>query len=207
MPSILFNARYFLLTYAQCGDLDGWTVSDHMSSLGAECIVGRELHSDGGVHLHAFVDFGKKFRSRRVDIFDVNGCHPNVSPSRGSAERGYDYAIKDGDVVAGGLARPSEHGASTNVQKWSQIVSAESQEQFWQLVEQLDPKALCTNYSNLRKYADWRYRIEPEPYQHPAGISFELGMVPELATWREQSLDADRLGGKHPLPSGGPGGS
>ena len=66
-----FNARYALLTYSQCGDLDGVEVSNHFTKLGAECIVAREAHADGGIHLHAFVDFGPecKFRSRRSDVF------------------------------------------------------------------------------------------------------------------------------------------
>ena len=112
-----FNARYVLLTYAQCSDLDAWAVNDHLAFLGGECIIGRELHADGGTHLHAFCDFGKKFRSRRGDIFDVDGHHPNVVPSRGNPERGYDYAIKDGNIVAGGLARPSECRAVSNGDK------------------------------------------------------------------------------------------
>ncbi|UJO02129.1 Rep [Bat associated gemykibivirus 1] len=95
--SFKFQARYVLLTYAQCGDLDPWVVSDHLSSLGAECIIGRENHSDGGIHLHAFVDFGKRFSTRNVQKFDVGGCHPNIEPSKGRPWAGYDYAIKDGD--------------------------------------------------------------------------------------------------------------
>lgn len=203
MPTFCVNARYVLLTYPQCAGLDEWAVNDHLASLGAECIIGREDHADGGTHLHAFCDFGRKYRSRRVDIFDVGGFHPNIVASRGSPEHGFDYAIKDGNVVAGGLSRPSVDGAVSNGDRWSEIVRAQSRDEFWETVERLDPKALCTNFGNLQRYADWRYRTEPERYQHPAGVSFELGMVPELAAWREQSLDA-HLGGKHPLPSGGP---
>lgn len=194
MPAFCVNARYVLLTYPQCAGLDEWSVSDHLSSLGAECIIGREDHADGGTHLHAFVDFSKKFRSRRVDIFDVDGHHPNIVTSRGSPERGYDYAIKDGNIVAGGLTRPSVDGADANGNKWSQIISAESVDEFWANLERLDPKALCTNFGNLQRFADWRYKVEPERYQHPAGVGFELGMVPELVAWREQSLDNHRLG-------------
>lgn len=195
MPSFSFNCRYVLLTYAQCGDLDPWAVVNHLSTLSAECIIGRENHADGGCHLHAFVDFGRKFRSRRSDIFDVGGRHPNVTKSYGNPGGGWDYAVKDGDVVAGGLERPSGDGVSPSTAKWSQIVGAESEQQFWDLLEQLDPKALCTNYSNLRKFADWRFRPEPELYEHPTGVEFDLGMVPDLAGWRELSLEST-LGGK-----------
>lgn len=188
MPAFVINARYILLTYAQSAGLDEWSVSNHLSTLGAECIIGREDHADGGTHLHAFVDFGKKFRSRRADIFDVDGCHPNVVPSRGSPQRGYDYAIKDGCVVAGGLARPSESGTVSHGDKWSQIVSAESESEFWDLVERLDPKALASNFGNLKKFCDWRYAASPEIYTHPSGISFEYGDIHDLPAWRDANL-------------------
>jgi len=204
MPAFAYNARYFLITYAQCGDLDPWAVSNHFSSLGAECIVGREDHADGGTHLHTFVDFNKKFRSRRSDAFDVDGRHPNIVASRRNPAGGYDYAIKDGDVVAGGLARPSVDGVVSNGDKWSEILRAESEREFWENVERLDPKALCTNFGNLRKFADWRFKPEPEIYEHPAGISFELGMVPDLVAWREQSLDSHTLGESCPSAEGTP---
>lgn len=106
--SFRFQARYALLTYAQCGDLDPWAVNDHLAELGAECIIAREVHADGGTHLHAFVDFGRKFRTQRTDVFDVGDHHPNISPSYGTPEKGFDYAIKDGDVVAGGLSDQME---------------------------------------------------------------------------------------------------
>lgn len=81
MSSFSFNARYALLTYAQCGDLDPFAVSDHFTELGAECIVAREDHADGGTHLHSFVDFGRKYRvdpePYRPDpqfVFDLTGA-------------------------------------------------------------------------------------------------------------------------------------
>lgn len=208
--TFLFSARYVLLTYPQCGTLDGWAVSDHMSAIGAECIVGRENHADGGTHLHAFVDFGRKKQSRRSDFFDVGGCHPNIAPSRGRPERGYDYAIKDGDVVAGGLARPGGGGLPEVANKWSEIVSAESREQFFDLLRQLDPKTLVTRWTELNKYADAAYAPTPEPYVGSDGKQFELGMVPELARWGEQLVANDPVEGKcSPLPGpprGGHGG-
>jgi len=198
-----FNARYVLLTYAQCGDLDASAVNDHLAFLGGECIIGRELHADGGTHLHAFCDFSRKFRSRRPDVFDVAGCHPNIEASRGRPECGYDYAIKDGDVVAGGLSRPRGRGIYEDVSSWSIIVSQESEGEFWECVARLDPRSLCTNYNSLRAYANWKYRPAPVLYEHPAGIEFELGMVPELAVWREIALGVDRQRGKSPnIPAG-----
>ena len=140
--SFTINARYVLLTYAQSAGLDGWAVMDHISTLGGECIVAREDHADGGTHLHVFCDFGRKFRSRKADIFDVDHHHPNIEPSKGTPEKGYDYAIKDGDVICGGLGRPnaSRTRDSNAHSRWTEITSAENREQFWELVHSLDPK-------------------------------------------------------------------
>lgn len=185
------KARYVLLTYPQCGDLSGFAIMDMLSILEAECIIGRELHADGHYHLHAFVDFGRQFRSRRADIFDVDGKHPNISTSRGKPWDGYDYAIKDGDVICGGLERPeqSEKNSSGKSSHWAEIVAAESDAEFWGLVRELDPRALVLNYPAIRKYADHRYKVELAEYESPEAISFRLGAVPELSEWRADNLD------------------
>lgn len=189
MPSpFITNGRYFLLTYSQCGDLDEWAIVNHLSTLGCECIIAREDHADGGSHLHAFVDAGRKFRSRRPDIFDVGGKHCNITPSRGNPGGGYDYAIKDGEVVAGGLGRPSGGGISTSSTPWHWIVSANSVDEFWGLARELDPKVVITNFANLQRYAAAEY-VDDDEYTHPSRFEFELGMVPQLVEWRELNLE------------------
>ena len=118
-----FAAKYALLTYAQCGQLNPFHVCDHLGSLGAECIIGREDHEDGGLHLHAFFMFEREFRTRDERVFDVDGRHPNVVRGYGTPEKGWDYATKYGDVVAGGLERPSREGLSKSGEPWSTIVT------------------------------------------------------------------------------------
>lgn len=183
------NAKYVLLTYSQCGDLDGFSVMDHISGLGGECIIGRESHANGGVHLHVFCDFGRKFRSRRTDVFDVGGFHPNVVPSKGTPEKGYDYSIKDGDVICGGLGRPEPSGVSngTAVAKWSRITGADCREEFWDLVHQLDPKSAACSFTQLTKYCDWKFAVDPPDYVNPTGVSFVGGEVDGRDDWLSQS--------------------
>lgn len=177
MPSFACNARYFLVTYPQCGDLSEWSVLDHFTTLGAECIIARELHVDEGLHFHVFADFGRKFRSRKTDVFDVDGHHPNIQPSKGTPGQGYDYAIKDGDVVAGGLERPNgtSSGGKT-FETWNTIAGANSKEEFFALCEELDPKSLCCSFGQLQKYADWRYAEKPAEYATPRGFQFVGGI-------------------------------
>lgn len=202
-----FDAKYGLLTYPQCGDLDAWAIVDMLGDLGAECIVGREDHVDGGVHLHAFFMFERKFSSRNVRVFDVDGRHPNVVRGYSTPEKGYDYATKDGDIVAGGLERPGvREKVSGASEKWARILLSESRDEFFETVAQLDPRALCINFGSLRAYADWRYRPTRDPYVTPGGISFDTSGFPELEQWVRESL-AGLSGKRTPslAGSGGPG--
>lgn len=188
--SFAVNARYVLLTYAQCGELDGFAVMDRISTLGGECIVARENHEDGGIHLHVFCDFGRKLRSRKVDVFDVDGFHPNITASKGTPEKGYDYTIKDGDVICGGLARPtpvSKSGNESSVSKWTAITGAANRDEFWRLVHMLDPKAAAVSFTSLTKYCDWKFAALPPTYESPRGISFVGGDLDGRDDWLSQS--------------------
>lgn len=207
------QSRYILLTYAQCGDLDGFSVMDHLSGLGGECIIGREEHADLGLHLHCFVDFGRKFRSRRTDIFDVDGRHPNISGSYGTPWAGFDYAIKDGDVICGGLERPEEPRSkrvAKNGAQWAEITDARDRDHFWELVHYLDPEAAARSYGQLAKYCDFRFS-DPDPvYESPRGIDFIPGDVDGRDEWFAQSgigSGEPLLGGyESPLPPREPAG-
>jgi len=205
MPNpFLCNGRYFLVTYAQCGELDPFLVVDKFSSLGAECIIGREYHEDEGLHLHVFVDFGRKYRSRAAGIFDVDGRHPNIQASRGTPEQGYDYCIKDGDVVAGGLERPEPRrtGTGKNFDLWTEITNATDPDEFWSLCHQLDPKSAACSFSQLQKYCDWRFAPKRSEYESPGGIEFIGSDVDGRDEWLHQSGigDAEPLVGESIVP-------
>jgi len=135
--TLYLNARYFLVTYPQSDGLDPWAVNDHFGQLGAECIVAREDHADGHTHLHVMCDFGRKFRSRRADIFDVDGFHPNIERSKANPRKGGLYACKDGEIVAGGLdiAQLPTRLVSTAQDQGSTLLCAESQREFFDIAE------------------------------------------------------------------------
>lgn len=189
-----FRRRYALITYAQCGELDPFKVSDLFTSLNAECIIGRENHADGGLHLHAFVDFGREYSTRNARQFDVEGHHPNVLPGKKTPEKMWDYATKDGDVVAGGLERPNGSGLPPASDQWHTILAAESRDEFFELCGELAPRYLACSFPSLCKYADWKYRPEPTPYLHPEGYTFDTTEYPELDQWVREDLEGYQPG-------------
>lgn len=205
MSNVRLRFRYVLLTYAQCGDLDPVAVAEHLGGMGAEFIIGRESHADGGIHFHAFAMWKRRFESRNVRVFDVAGCHPNIKPVGRTPEAAYDYAIKEGDVVGGELARPGGDSVPEAGGKWATIVAATSRDEFFDLVAQLDPRTLCTAFGNLVKYADHKYREERLPYSSPDGITFCTDRSPELDDWVQRNLVGDYVGKPAtPERSGGP---
>lgn len=193
MPYV-FQARYGLFTYAQCGNLDPHSVVCMFAGLGAECIIGREDHLDGGNHLHAFVDFGRRYRSASQRQFDVDGCHPNIVPSRGSPEKGYDYAIKDGDIVGGGLERPQGKTTAVGSVDYGAILDAPDADTFWEMVRTMAPRIMLTNFTSLRSYADWHYRPEPTVYEGPSDVAFEVQNVEGLSEFVRDSLSGNVVG-------------
>jgi len=188
--TFILNARYFLVTYPQCDGLDEWAVNDHFGSLGAECIVAREDHADGGTHLHVFCDFGRKFRSRRADIFDVEGFHPNIERSKKNPRKGAAYATKDGDVVAGGLAIPQlpTRLVSGAQDPGSTLVCAESQREFFDVAEDICPWDLITKFGSFYQFARWKWPELGESYESPPGFSLADGAFPELVRYRTEVM-------------------
>lgn len=189
--TFILNARYFLVTYPQSDGLDEWAVVNHFATFGAECIVARENHATRGTHLHLFVDFGRKFRSRRADIFDVDGFHPNIERSKRNPRKGAHYACKDGDIVAGGLDVPTlpTRLVSAAQDKGATIICAESQREFFELAEEFCPWDLITRFGSMHQFAKWKWPELAEPYESPAGLELTDGAFPDLAEWRTRAME------------------
>uniref|UniRef100_A0A8E7G2C7 Replication-associated protein n=1 Tax=Turdus pallidus Genomoviridae sp. TaxID=2814956 RepID=A0A8E7G2C7_9VIRU len=188
----VFLGNHVLLTYPQCGDLDPAEVVRHIEATGGECIIGREPHADGGLHLHCFVQWEHEFYTTDARRLDVDGCHPNFRKMYRTPEKGYDYAIKSGDVVGGSLERPSGTVAVKAKSPWPEIILAETRDEFFDLCARLDPRSLCTGFMGLSKYADWKYRVERGPYSTPGGVSIVADSVPALGDWVRENLGGDR---------------
>ena len=195
MPHFDYHFRYALITYSQCGDLSPERVGERFQELGALLVIGRENHADGGIHLHCFVDFGRKRRFRRVTCFDVDGRHPNIEQSRGTPEKGYDYATKDGDIVFRSLDRPTPSGGgnSKTVAKWTEITTASDRESFWDLVHQLIQKVRQLISPNFKSTVTGSLHLSL-PSMSPLGTlsSLEEMLMDEIAGYFKLASDVDK---------------
>lgn len=190
MPSAfhLKNRRYVLFTYAQAGpDFDYWAVVDMLGSMGAECIIGRESHADGGIHFHVFTDFGRLFSSRKTDIFDVGGKHPNIQPIGRTPAKAFDYACKDGDIVAGGLGRPGGDADFDADSFWDSATHCGSADEFLHFCDQLAPRDLIRGFPAFRAYSNWKWNDRALAYDQPNGVEFNTSEAEGIDEWLAQS--------------------
>lgn len=192
-----FAAKYGLLTYAQSDGLDPFGIVNLLAELGAECIVGKESHADGGTHYHAFFMFARKFQSRNPRVFDVDGHHPNILRGRKTPEQMYDYATKDGDVVAGGLQRPTEQVSSKNDSDdfWRCVFDAETREETFRVAQESSVSLLGRYFFQVRAIAEGKALQSPLDYVSPPELEWELGPYPELTDWCTTYLG--RRGGRY----------
>lgn len=191
MPAAFrFFGEHVLLTYAQSEGLDPLEIVTAVERTGGECIIGKENHANGGIHFHCFVQWKREFITTNKREFDVGGFHPNFRKMYRTPEKGYDYAIKDRDVVGGTLDRPVPSGVTRREASsvWPAIIMAETRKEFFKLCAELDPRSLCTSFMGLSKYADWKYRESREPYSTPGGVSIEADTVPALCDWVRENL-------------------
>jgi len=184
----LKNRRYVLITYSQAGDdFDYWAVLDRFAELGAECLISRELHKNGGIHFHVFADFGRLFSSRKANVFDVGGKHPNIQPIGRTPGKAFDYVCKDGDIVAGGLSRPGGDSDWDPDSFWDSAANQQTAEEFLHFCDQLAPRDFIRGFTNFRAYASWKFAKRPEPYCTPPGFEFDTTGAPGIAEWLNQA--------------------
>lgn len=190
MPSnfLIKDAKFLLLTYSQVPDSieSGMPMSIVLraSEKGAECLVGRELHADGGIHFHAFIDFGgRRYSTRNQHDWDIEGQHPNIEKGGRTPWRIYDYVGKDGDIVAGGAERPPETTTPTGGDQWERVLDAPTRAEFLARLRECYPRVLVASFGSVSKYADWAYAPDPIQYQHPENYGSSLEGYDDLKDW------------------------
>nr|QXN75509.1 MAG: replication associated protein [Genomoviridae sp.] len=176
------NAKAFLLTYSK---LDDNAQSAFFSRASAHygfivenirtpnCYrLGRERHQDDGVHVHCYVSFDTAVRIQSQFRFDFGGSHPNIrSVSRGH-KRTYDYAGKDGDIVAeyGEPPPPIDAGKNKDDGIWAEALRQSTKTDFLDVIRGGSPKDYILFNRQVESFADKHFGTCEEPYRSPTFV-------------------------------------
>jgi len=188
--SFRFAGQRALLTYSQVPN--GWDVTplrDNLELLGATYRIGRELHQDGGVHYHAYVDFGRRFETEDKRRFDIAGHHPNIKCVRRTFMYVWDYAGKDGDIVFCTAERPPPPKSKRSREEdWACIRSASTRDEFFEKGYELATRDFILFGSAVSTYADTRYAPKRPCYAKDGNMDIDWDAVPEIRRFLVESL-------------------
>lgn len=181
-PSFRIQTKHVFLTYSQANNVDHNDLFTHLCGLHnpIRVRVGRELHDDGGVHYHAFIQWSKPCETRDVRFFDWAGIHPNVVSRIRDIRATYDYCGKDGNTKD--LGDPPQTKTSKNDQL-SNALQATTATEFLQLVKTADPGRYIFQHSNLEYFIAKHFTTE-ETYNLSQYTNFTL--PPTLTDWIQQ---------------------
>lgn len=158
--AVNWTTKCFFLTYSQC-NITKEVLKEHLLVklrrwVPIYIVVGHELHEDGGHHLHAMAVLTRQSKIKAANFFDLEDFHPNVVSNVVSRQQCYTYCRKENDHTEFGEWSPVEPKES----KWAPAVAAETQEDFWAIVKESNPRDYILQREKLEYYANWKYAKE-----------------------------------------------
>lgn len=135
--------------------------------------AGRELHEDGGVHIHVFLSWENPCRTSNERLFDYGGAHPNILPVPRTPGKSWDYAGKDGDVIYELGSRPGETRVASVGRDglWADALSLPTKTEFLDHLRAVAPRDYVLYFEAIERFADRFYTNPPPDYISPR---FEL---------------------------------
>lgn len=171
------NARQFFLTYPQCDiapqDLANSLRESH--DISRYCI-GRERHSDGGNHLHAYIAFNRKVDVKSQTFFDCQGYHPHIEAVKNKT-RTIEYCRKEKDFVESLPEQPSWAGL---------LKDCSTQEEFMSRVKETFPRDYILNLDRLIFFCNKHFKVVVTPYVS-SFTSFNVNI--DISVWVNQMND------------------
>lgn len=160
-----FDARNVFLTYPNSGELTAERLRDFLvEERGARWFhIGRESHSDGRPHLHAYAGWDGRHRARGADHFDCEGQHPNITVPRNKRDV-LKYVGKDGDVLSN-CTGPDFDDSDDVAGKWGGLLSLPTKRDFMDGVAVASPRDYILSYDKLEYFCDKRYGRDRDTYR------------------------------------------
>lgn len=180
MPAATFSydGSHVFLTYPQCPlereQLRDWALS---VLLPTKYYIARELHDDGGYHLHCYFAFGRRRRFVGADCFDVDGYHPNVQKPR-SAKNVVAYCSKEDATPLANFAPGEMHGEGG----WGELLErCGSKDEFLEGVRLRFPRDYVLSLERLLAFCEWKFGREHTSYT--GRIRTDFVEPPTLTDW------------------------
>jgi len=145
-----------------------------------------EEHQDGNTHLHAYLQFDKKYQTTNSLYFDVLDYHPNVQSTK-NHQNVINYIKKDGNFISNLPEKTSAKEKEKAV--WTSLITeSTSVEDFMARAEQEVPREAVLYNNNLAAFAAKKYKKTIEPYASQY-LPEDFDQVPEgLKAWVRDSL-------------------
>lgn len=156
------------------------------------CRLGRERHSDAGIHYHIYLGFDKIVTINSSTAFDYFGAHGNIKSVRRTPNKVFDYVGKDGDIRLEHGEPPADARSrgEDNSNKWSDIISRDTKEEFLSAFRQQAPRDWLLSNQRILEYANLYYPEEKPEYEAPP-ITVERERYPEISEWENQAAIGD----------------
>lgn len=183
------NAKFFFLTYPQC-DASKQDLLTFLQSIAPVkyAIIGQEQHEDGGRHLHALVEFAKKFDCRNQTRFDLSVgqiCyHPNIQSAR-DPHHVRNYCCKED-------REPLEFGTFGRLE-YSDLLLLDSRDAFLEGLAKHHARDYVLQYERILKFATTKYASQEKDYQTPYTEFTNLPV--ELTNWCSRNFEVRTLSG------------
>lgn len=198
------NGQRFFLTYSQADALGIDDLADFLHALADSWLeIVQEEHQEDGIHYHVVLCFESRFQ-RPIDVFDLDGHHPNISPIKNAT---IDLTNRRHYIRKGLRSKEDEHTVKSHKTKpcdyiidpdtrgqvppysdqtgrldWGGILAAATTEdEFLQLVRCNQPKEWVLRHDVIVKYASTQYQKELEPKKVYPADSWIL--PPALDDW------------------------
>lgn len=197
-------ARYFMFTTSQSGyDWPYQRLIDICEALGAKHKISRELHTDGGYHFHAFVDFERKFEFENPHKFCVGEpsgrprgecpvkTHCNILPITRTPFNTWDYVAKYGDVVSSNCDRPVARGSNvTRDDMWTGSLALANKSEFLKDIRKHSPRDAVLFNKQITAFAHATFdNPQPDlPSINEEGVYIHWERYPQIRKWVVRNL-------------------
>jgi len=183
------NAKFFFLTYPQC-EADKQQLLDFLLTIAPVkyVCIGQETHEDGGRHLHALVEFAKKFDCRNQTRFDFSvgetSYHPNIQSAR-DPHHVRNYCRKED-------TEPLEYGTFGRLE-YSDLLLLDSKDAFLQGVSKHHARDYVLQYDRVCRFATAHYAEKEKGYVSP--YTNFANLPTNLTDWQNAYFEVRTLSG------------